>query len=96
MKLTKADKEFLKRNFWEKDDAIDHIERALDYTDYEIQVNGGGWKKSNAKEVIELIGRERWLSGLDRCAFHMAACNNNEDNTVLAFFDATRFFRRGK
>ena len=93
MKLTKIDKEFLKRNFWEKDDAIAQIERALDYTDYEIQVNGNGWEKSDAKTVIELIGREKWLSGMDRCAFYVQACQNSDDKTVLVFFDASRFFK---
>lgn len=99
MKLTKADREYLKRNFWENDDDIDQIEEAISKTSFKVfdmgseELRNGkeGGKRITLSETIDLLGREVFLSGMDRCAFHVTAVRYTNDGRTV-FFDASRYF----
>ena len=87
VKLTEEDKKFLREELYEDDDSIDQIERALKKTVFEID-----GKRISAEGVIELIGRRKFLCGLDRSAFHWDAVQKTVDGHEV-YFDSRRFFR---
>ena len=87
MKLTKADREYIKRNFWESERNIDQIEEAIPHTKYRYC---GAY--IGVKRVIELIGREGFLSGMDRSAFHWTA-TYIDDTGEPVLFDSSEYFR---
>lgn len=87
MKLTKASREFLRRNFWEDDQHIDQIEAAIGFTDFWHQ-----GKMLTIGEALELCGQEKFLSAMDRSAFHRTADVTLDDGTIV-HFDSRRFFR---
>lgn len=43
------------------------------------------------KEVIEILGREEFLSGISRAAFHWTAGRGENENYV--FFNCSNYFR---
>ena len=86
MKLTKADREYLKRNFWENEDHIDQIEAAIGKTTFEHD-----HKYIGVKDAIELCGRELFLSAMDRSAFHRSCCVTLPDGSHM-YFDSKKFF----
>lgn len=47
----------------------------------------------SAPEAISIIGKHKFLCGLDRCAFHRDAVQTNEDASVIISFDAYAYFR---
>lgn len=87
MKLTKEDKEMLKSfGFFEED--LDQIELATSsrYTKYELDN-----KNISRDEVISLLGREVYLSGIARSAFHWSALRTTEDGKEI-YFDSSNLF----
>ena len=87
MKLTEEDKKFLKEELHEDDESIDQIERALKKTIFELD-----GKRISAEKVVDLIGRRKFLCGLDRSSFHWDAVQNTADGQEV-YFDSRRFFR---
>ncbi len=85
MKLNKEDKELL-IEWGYLDEDLDQIERATTKTVYEIND-----KKISAKKAIELLGREKYLSGIGRSAFHWSATRSNDNNETV-FFDSSKLF----
>ena len=47
----------------------------------------------SASEAIGIIGKHRFLCGLDRCAFHYSATQTNEDASVVIYYDAFEYFK---
>lgn len=87
MKLTKADIEQLKAwGFAERD--IPQIQDAANKTKYEMLCVGGAWKVG-VRDVIDEIGRDGWLSGISRSAFHWTATRFNNDKSVRIDFDSS-------
>ena len=86
MKLTKADREYIRRNFWEDDKNIDQIEAAIGCTWFEYKNERIGVRKA-----IELIGREKFLSGMDRSAFHRTATVTTDEG-IPVYFDSSKYF----
>lgn len=86
MKLTKADREYLKRECKEDDMHIDQIEKAVGKTWFEYKR-----ERISAEKAIELCGRETFLSCLDRSAFHRTTCWMLEDGSVV-YFDSSKLF----
>ena len=85
--LTKNDIGRLKKwGYLDRD--MPQIERAasVKITTYEL----GSERISRAK-ALEILGRETWLSGLARSAFHWSAARNAADGKTV-FFDSTRLF----
>lgn len=48
-------------------------------------------KRITQKEAIEILGREKFLSGLHRASFHCSVCRHNGDNSI--YFDDYDFFK---
>ena len=87
MKLTKADRDFIRRNFWESEQSIDQIERCIDRTKFTLD-----GKKIPTARAIAMLGREKFLTGMDRSAFHYTTVMETEDGQMI-YFDSSRFFK---
>lgn len=81
MKLTKKDKEYLLSVGVAEDD-FPQMEEAMSCTKYEL--NG---KKIQRKTAIEYLGRETYLSGISRSAFHYTAYRDG------VLFDSSDLFK---
>ena len=58
---------------------------------YENGTSEGG--PISASEAIGIIGKHKFLCGLDRCAFHWTATQSNDDGTVVIYYDASEYFK---
>lgn len=85
MKLTKTDKELLIK-WGNKEDDMQQIERATTKTTYELND-----EKISCKRALEVLGREEYLSGISRSAFHYSALRNN-DNGETVYFNSSKLF----
>ncbi len=86
MKLTENDKVLLRSwNFSESD--IAQIEEATGKTVYTLD-----GRRISAKRAIELLGREAYLSGISRSAFHFSSVRLTCEGDEI-FFDSSRLFR---
>ena len=94
MKLTKADKEILLKMSVPAND-FQQIESASRKTKYSLSKCGIGYgeKKISEKEAMEILGRELFLSGLRRSAFHWSAVRIDNAGINKVFFDSSAFFR---
>ena len=87
MRLTDRDKEYLiKRGYLEKD--MQQIEEAMKKTVYKINNK----KRISAKKACSLLGREAYLSGIFRSAFHGSACSEIGDSGNVVLFDSSKLF----
>lgn len=97
-KLTPEDVALL-REWGETDnDCIKQVERVASkkWTKYElIDYKSKIRKKISREEAIEILGREEWLSGIQRCAFHCSAVRYQGggcEGDLCVLFDAYDFF----
>lgn len=87
-RLTEQDKEYLSRighpseDYWQIEYAFNDVR--LTITDKSI-VKGCKTRKCKQKRAIEVLGRETFLSGLSRAAFHASAARDNGNYTI--YFD---------
>lgn len=86
MKLTKTDKELLIK-WGHKEDDIKQIEKATTKTTYELNN-----EKISRERAIELLGREEYLSGISRSAFHWSSVRNT-NNGETVYFDSSKLFK---
>ena len=84
MKLTSTDKEYLIGLGYPKED-LEQIEIATSnkYTTYELD-----GENISRQEVLEVMEREVYLSGISRSAFHLSAKDGNE-----IYFNSSSLFR---
>ena len=87
MKLTEEDRAYLRDTLKEDTESIRQIEQVLAKTTFKIDK-----KRLTAEEVIEQIGREDFLSGMDRCAFHVDAVRITPEGEEI-YFDSRRYFK---
>ena len=94
MKLTNKDKAYL-LSINEGEQYFPQIEAAMEVTKYELTDADGRntIRRISRKEAIDLLGRETWLNGLDRSAFHWTAMRQTKDNTGYVLFDSSKLFR---
>lgn len=95
MKLTKQDKELLS-SWGEKPDDIAQIERASKSDILELKLYNretGQVKRIGQKAAIQILGRETFLSGLNRAAFHWSACRETEDDNFIILFYCGKLFK---
>lgn len=90
MKLTSKDKELLTK-WGHREEDFNQIERATTKTEYEID-NGISNEKISLTEVLEILDRETYLSGISRSAFHWSACRQNERGQTVSF-DSSKLFK---
>lgn len=88
MKLTSEDKELLLCWGYKEEDFL-QIEAAMrkSITKYEIAD-----KKIKREEAIEMLGREEYLSGIARSAFHWSAARVTSNGEVI-HFNSSRLFK---
>ena len=94
MKLTKRDKEILRTKYYEDDESIEQIERATSKTVFILcDESQKAIKKIGIRKVIELLGREEFLSGIDRSAFYWTSYRVTADEKYGIYFDSSALFR---
>ena len=100
MKFTEEDIAYLRELGETDDEDIEQVRRAASKTkftlyaksDYEKGSDRG--KKINRDSAIAVLGREGFLSGMDRSAFHMSALRESLDGKHYVGFDSRPFFRK--
>lgn len=71
------------------------LERAADITTYELCDADGvnSIQPLTREEAIEKLGREVWLSGIVRSAFHWTAMRQTKDKQGYVFFNSKKLFQ---
>lgn len=88
MELTKEDEFYLEvlgnnvRDFKQ-------IEDATSKTVYTLFDN----TKISREMAIEILGRQEYISGIARSAFHWTSVRYNKDNSIAVYFDSSDLFR---
>lgn len=88
-KLTDEDKQILREWGYPEED-FPQIEEAARRSRYEIEN-----KKITCQAAIGILGREKFLSGIARSAFHWTSVRESEDGRYV-FFDSSILFKGGK
>lgn len=86
MKITIVDKELLTK-WGHREEDFNQIEKATIKTTYETDR-----EKISVNEALDILGRETYLSGISRSAFHWSACRENEEGQRV-YFDSSKLFR---
>lgn len=107
LKLSDSDIEYLKKIGHTEED-IPQIEEALNNTIYTLG-NAGKSSDGNieipdeqddveitAQEAREILGDEKFLSGLSRSAFHYTSGRWSDDDTKYVSFDSSKLFEENK
>ena len=96
MKLTKADKAYL-LSINESEEYFPQIEEAMEATNTVYELCDAGCREVirtiSRTEAIKLLGREGWLNGLDRSAFHWTAVRQTLDGKNYVMFDSAKLFK---
>ena len=94
MKLTNKDKKYLFSIGYTEND-FEQIGNIAKYTKYEMftKEDEGIVTTITQKKAIELLGRNIFLSGLGRTAFHCSAVRYNDEGTIYVVFDSSKFFK---
>ena len=91
MKLSKKDKTYLLSIGCREID-FRQIENVISKTRYYLyKVRGNEEKRIGREVVINLIGRESFLSGINRSAFHYTAVRYVDADKAI-HFDSSRYF----
>ena len=95
MKLTNKDKEYL-LSIGVKEDNFQQMEKACKYVKYEMftKEDESIVIPITQEKAIEILGREKYLSGLQRCTFHSSAVRYNESETIFVLFDSYKFLKK--
>lgn len=88
MKLTKKDKEILLNSGISEDD-FPQIEAASTGRNTIYEVDD---RRISREQAIALLGRQNFLFGLARSAFHRSACQDTTDGKEV-LFDSGNFFK---
>ena len=89
MKLNTQDvKLLLDWGFTEKD--FSQIEEAMQKRKTKYEIDG---KPASREDVINLLGRKQYLSGIARSAFHWTALQTTDDGRHDVSFDSSNLFR---
>lgn len=83
-KLTKKDKEFLKKIGYLEED-FNQIEKA-NYK-YYIEYN----QRISEEEALKKLGRDRWLSGICRACFHASAVRECKRGSETIYIKSDTF-----
>jgi hypothetical protein len=95
MKLTIQDKKLL-ANWGERPDDIAQIERASKSNILELELKDletSKRRKIGQREAIKILGRETFLSGLSRAAFHWSSSRESEDEKFSVSFYCGKLFK---
>lgn len=84
--LTKQDKQIL-LDLGHKEEDLEQIQQAADKRKTMYTIDG---KDATREDVIKLLGREKYLHGLSRSAFHYTASQKQDGKEVG--FDSSKLF----
>lgn len=87
MKLLKKEKEYLQKAGYRESD-FRQIQEAVGRTVYTVN----GKEEISAKRAKELLGRQTFLSGLTRSAFHWSAVRKTASGETI-HFDSSKLFQ---
>lgn len=90
MKLTKNDKEILKRIDY-LDSDMDQIAEAMTKTIYTLCTKDGQEERISRAKAREILGDEEYLSGIGRSAFHFTSMRGEEGMRV--HFNSSKLFK---
>lgn len=99
MEFTKQDKASLLKLYGgvqkTVDEDMEQLEAAADVTTYELcdADSRNVIRKISRETAIRRLGREGWLSGLVRSAFHWTATRQTADGKNCILFDSRKLFR---
>lgn len=91
MKLTNKDKDILKK-IGHKEEDFAQIQRAISKTIFKKFKNGKDEKEICLDEVLSLLSREDFLSGIGRSAFHFSSVRDGKDG-ICVYFDSSKLFK---
>lgn len=93
MSMPKADIEVL-QSWGNNDKDINQIGYAAraNITKYTVLNDDDTERRITKSEAIEILGRETWLSGLHRSAFHRTAVREGK-NGIKVFFDSSKIWK---
>lgn len=94
-KLTELEKQRL-RDDGEDDDSIRQIEECAltKYTVYYLyDISSKNLGRISRSKTIELLGRERFISGLHRSSFHFTSMRTSLDGKFEIIFDTSKYFK---
>lgn len=91
MKLIKEDKELLLKNGYTEED-FPQIEAAMLKKNTKYELND---KLISREEAIAILGREKYVSGISRSAFHWSAARQVKEGSdeEFIYFDSSNLFR---
>ena len=94
MKLTNKDKKYLLSIGYTESD-FEQIGNIAKYTKYEMftKEDESIVTTITQRECIKLLGRNTFLSGLGRTAFHRSAVRFNDDDTIYVIFEDKKYFK---
>lgn len=92
MKLTKADKETI-LGWGYRENELWQVQEAANVAVYKLYSPHVQGKKIGVKKTIEILGREGWLSGICRAAFHWTAGRASLDEKCKVIIDCSSMFR---
>ena len=94
MKLTNKDKKYLLSIGYTEND-FEQIGNIAKHTKYEMftKEDESIVTTITQKKAIELLGRNTFLSGLGRTAFHQSAVRFTDDDKICVMFDSDKFFK---
>lgn len=87
-KLSKKDKAFL-LGIGHTENDFTQIEAAMRHTNTCYELDGTQIGRAKA---IKLLGREKYLAGISRSAFHWSAVQDTDDGRTV-YFDSYNLFR---
>ena len=94
MKLTNKDKNYLLSIGYNNDDftAIEDVTKNIKYSLFFTSDSKKPEIKLNQKQVISMLGRETFLSGIGRATFHQSAVRTSESlPNVAIYFERKKF-----
>lgn len=94
MKLTKEDKKRL-LEMGHPEEELEHLQKAANIAKYKIYANSDDErdKRIGAREAVALLGRDTWLSGISRAAFHWDCARTTLDGRHEIDIDCSALFR---
>ena len=93
MKLTNADKAYILSIGFPKED-LEQIEAAVDNTKYTLILGNGRERPLTRLGAMRKLGRQTFLNGISRSAFHWTAMRETKGERVEhVYFDSSDFLR---
>lgn len=87
MNLTRNDIIFLQEIGFQAED-MEQIDIAIDYTILTLEDD----TQISVKKACDILGREEFLSGIGRSAFHYTSVRFGKDETAI-YFDTSEMFK---